>query len=504
MKFFKNLFSRFVFNALLVIGQAAVVALLIFRLSKYFFYIYVAANIFAYLIVLLLVNKKQSANLKLPWIIFILLFPIPGSISYVIFGRQYFPKKRSERYKMVESKTQPFLSVDENIELPEDVNSEFNYLKTVTNNVPTKYNDLKYYKSGEDLYADLLESIKKAEKYIFIEFFILSKGKMLNEMMGLLELKVQEGLDVRVIYDDIGSMKKLSVNFNRKMEKRGIKCLKFRPFIPIMSGVHNNRDHRKIIVIDGKICYTGGINLADEYINEIHPFGHWKDNGIKVEGSAVDYYLGLFLTTWNTNYRVKDLDYKDFFTPQKVSKENIMFTFGDGPAPIYNEHITNNVYLNIINNSKKYLYITTPYLIIDYDLTNALKIASKRGVDVRIITPHIPDKKAVFWITRNSYAELIKAGVKIYEYTPGFIHSKCILCDDYLSILGTVNFDYRSLIHHFECASIMYNVSIYQEMYDDFMETLEKSEEISLEKAKKLNRYNRLFVYLIELFAPLL
>jgi len=301
-------------------------------------------------------------------------------------------------------------------------------------------------------------------------------------------------------------MKQLSAFFNKQIEKTGIKCLKFRPFIPFVSAAHNNRDHRKAIIIDGKVVYTGGINLADEYINVISKFGYWKDNGLKVEGTSVDHFLYLFLSTWDTNYKKKklDKDFQKFFKKHESVGSNTMLTFGDGPLPVFKEHITENVYLNIINNSKKYLYITTPYLVIDHELMNALKLASKRGVDVRIITPHIPDKKVVFWITRNSYSELIESGVKIYEFTPGFIHSKCILSDDDIAILGTVNFDYRSLVHHFESASLMYNVNVYNDMLNDFNETLEKSEEISLDKAKKINKFKRIIVLIVEIFAPML
>lgn len=327
---------------------------------------------------------------------------------------------------------------------------------------------------------------------------------MLNEIVDILEQKVNEGLDVRVIYDDIGSIKHLPNNYDKYLEKKGIKCVKFFPFVPIVSTVHNNRDHRKAIIIDGKIAYTGGINISDEYINKTSPFGYWKDNGIRVIGDGVKNFIALFLMTWNCFYKTGDKDYSIYFKESNISNDTITLHFGDGPSPMYKDLIGENVYLNIINRSNKYLYITTPYLIVDYNLTNALKNAAKRGVDVRIVVPHIPDKKMIFWITRSNYCDLISAGVKIYEFTPGFIHSKFILSDDDLAIIGTINFDYRSLVHHFECACLLYNAKCYKDMYDDFLNIINVSQLISLEESKKVNRGRRLLVSIIQFFSPLL
>lgn len=503
MRLLKTIFGRFIINALLVIGQVALIAYFISLLSERYIYVFLVTRIIAYLVVVLLINKKQNPNLKIPWIVFILITPIAGTLSYLAFGKQFFPKQKSRRYLYYNDLLSKYLKHDE-LNLKENILDQSKYIENVTGFHMTKNNNLKYYNCGEDIYKDLIEDLKNAKEYIFLEFFIFSKGKLLNELLDILKQKVKEGLDIRIIYDDIGSVRNLNVRFNRKIEKMGIKCLKFHPFIPFVSASHNNRDHRKIIIIDGKVCYTGGINIADEYINLIHPFGYWKDNGLKIEGDALNSMLVLFLTTWNANYKKKDEEFDHFFKEHTISNDVYVQPFGDCPAPIFHEYVSENAYLNIINSAKKYLYITTPYLIIDFTVLNQLRLAAKRGVDVRIIVPHIPDKKLVFWVTQSNYNELINAGVRIYEYTPGFIHSKYILSDDEISILGTVNFDYRSFVHHFECASLMTNIPNYNEMYRDYIETMEKSQEIKKEDVKKINIFKKLIVLIVDFFSPLL
>ena len=503
MRFIKSIFGRFIINTLLVIGQVALIAYFISVLSERYIYVFLVTRIIAYLVVVLLVNKKQNPNLKIPWIVFILITPIAGVIGYLAFGKQFFPKRRSKKYLYYENLLNKYL-IDDSVKIDDKYVDQSNYLKRVSNFPMTKNNKLKYYSSGEDIYKDLIEDIKNAKEYIFLEFFIFSRGQLLNELLDILKVKVKEGVDVRIIYDDIGSVRNLNIRFNKKVAKMGIKCLKFHPFIPFVSSAHNNRDHRKIIVIDGVICYTGGINIADEYINLVHPFGYWKDNGLKIQGDAVNSMLALFLTTWNANYKEKDQDFDHFFKKHNIQNDVLVQPFGDGPKPIYNEYIGENAYLNIINSAKKYLYITTPYLIVDYTILNQLKSAAKRGVDVRIIVPHIPDKKIFFWITQSNYRELVESGVKVYEYTPGFIHSKYILVDDEISILGTINFDYRSLVHHFECASLMLNLDIYDNLKNDFINVMNASQEKKIEDVKKVNIFKRLIVLIFDFFSPLL
>ena len=291
-----------------------------------------------------------------------------------------------------------------------------------------------------------------------------------------------------------------------ELEKNGIKCNRFNPFRPIASVVHNNRNHRKQIIIDGVVGISGGINIADEYINEINRFGYWKDNGFIIRGESVSNMLAMFLRSWNLYYKNKDKEYECLFPNKYPVYEEAGYSlmFGDAPRPIDNVHIGENAYLNIINQAKETLYITSPYLVVNNYMINALINASLRGVDVRIILPHIPDKKTIFMLSRSNYFELVKNNVKVYEFSPGFIHSKMVLCDNEIAILGTINFDYRSFIHHFECACFMYKVDCVKEMYEDFNNTISSSEEITIDKIKKAGLIKRTFLAILKFFAPLL
>ncbi len=503
MKFFKNIFSRFIINGLLIIIQVAVFIYIMLELSEHYMYIQIFFSVLSYILLLIIINTKTSPTHKIPWLVFIALFPVPGLISCLLFSGQLLPKGIAKSMHDNNIRLSAYLTYQE-IELPIHIDTQYKYIENTSNLPRTIGNDIKYYALGEKMFDDIINDLEHAERYIFLEFFILSKGYMIDKILNILENKAKKGILVRIIYDDIGSMKHLSKRFPKKMAKKNIECIKFSPFIPIISGIHNNRNHRKAIIIDGKIAYTGGINLADEYINKISPFGHWKDNGIKIVGSGVQNYISMFLTTWNTYKPKADKAFEKYFNIQKVDNDCVSLPFGDGPKPIYEERVGENAYLNIINKSNKYLYITTPYLIVDYSMTNALRNAALRGVDVRIITPHIPDKKIVFWVTRSYYKELIEAGVKIYEYTPGFIHSKMILADDELAVIGTINFDYRSLVHHFESACLIYRSEAYQDMLNDYKETLSKSHEITLEEAQKINKGKGLIIKIIQIFTPML
>ena len=302
-------------------------------------------------------------------------------------------------------------------------------------------------------------------------------------------------------------MKVLPYDFDKKLIKLGIKCIKFNKYYPIVSVVYNNRDHRKIAVIDGYIGYTGGINIADEYNNIIEKHGYWKDNGVRLYGEAVANLTLMFLKTYNI-YSGEKSNYNDFmphkYHQDKFNGDGFIQPFGDGPAPIYENYVGENVYLNIINQATKYVYITTPYLIVDHLLMNALENAAKRGVDVKIITPGIPDKKIVNLLTRDSYNDLIKSGVKIYEYQPGFIHAKTVISDDDIAVVGTINFDYRSLVHHFECGCYMVKCDCIKDIKNDFQETLKDCKIPNKKLYYSKNLFKRLFVHILKFFAPLM
>ena len=320
----------------------------------------------------------------------------------------------------------------------------------------------------------------------------------------ILKQKAAAGVEVRVMYDDIGCAGLLPGSYYKKLKKEGIDCVKFNPFRPVVSGIHNNRDHRKITVIDGKVGYTGGVNLADEYINETSRFGHWKDTALKIQGSAVSNLTVLFLQLFDA-MRKSFSDFEKYLGTdyESFDEDGYIHPFGDGPKPFYSELVGSNNFINIINSAEKYVWISTPYLIPDYNLLSALRSAAYRGVDVRIITPGIPDKKIIFNMTRSNYKYLLQAGVKIYEYSPGFIHAKEMLADGVTAFVGTVNLDYRSLVHHYECGAVLYKTPCISEIEEGFEETLQASREITDDNFK-MNFFASLLNGILDLFSPML
>ena len=354
------------------------------------------------------------------------------------------------------------------------------------------------------LRKDLLLDLKNAEKFIYLEFFIIEKGVFWDSVLEILTEKAKDGVDVRVLYDDIGCMRTLPASYDSKLEKLGIKALQFSRLRGNADGEFNNRNHRKMLIIDGKIGYTGGFNLADEYINKIERFGHWKDCGLRLEGKAVYELTKLFCVDFSLNSKNQPEFNKDCYPKiNDISSGGYVMPFGDGPKPVYPRQVSKAVIQNMLASAKRYAYITTPYLIIDNDLLTDIENASLRGVDVKIILPHIPDKKLVFIMSKSYYHRLMSAGVQIYEYTPGFIHAKTYLVDDEYAMVGTVNLDYRSLVHHFENGVFMYKTGCIPSIKEDILYTLDKSEKIESDKLKN-NLLQRFICSLVRIFAPML
>lgn len=503
MKFLKLLFSKIIVVVLLLLIQivlifAAVSFLELFPLFQ-LISIIIALSIFFNI-----VNKKESPEFKIPWLVLLFLLPLFTIMVYILFANAKMSKKDCRRLQAIQSKTNNHTaSVDCTAVLGDNIGIE-NYLYKSGSTSGHINNRVTYFKLGEEFWQDLLAELDKAEKYIFMEYFIVHNGKMWDAIHDILAKKAKQGVEVRFMYDDIGSVGAVKFGFCKKLRKEGIDCRKFNPFRPVVSGVHNNRDHRKITVIDGKIGYTGGVNLGDEYINENHRLGHWKDTAIKIEGSAVDNLLTLFLQLFDMNAKKGDEDYDKYYITEHETFEGggYIHPFGDGPKPFYSEQIGENNYLNLIGSAKHYCYITTPYLILDYNLTMALRNAAMRGVDVRIITPHIPDKKIVFNITRSNYPYLLKAGVKIYEYTSGFMHAKMLIADDELAFVGTINLDYRSLVHHYECGAVMYKTPCISDIKDDFDKTISVSQEV-MQSNFKMSKFRRLANAVLNIFSPM-
>ena len=459
-------------------------------------------SIVGLILVLALVRNSRSYSYTLPWIIILIMLPLLGTILYLIIGKNKLRSKTLKSIVKSGEENKKYLVQDEKIREEFQENGRIKYISDYTGFPVTKNNDVTYYPLGEEAFEVMLEDLKKAEKFIFFEYFIVAPGKMWNSILEILKEKAKDGVDVRVMYDDMGSIATLPSSYPEQLEKMGIKCVSFNRLNPVAGVFMNNRDHRKILVIDGKVAFSGGINIADEYINVGSKYGHWKDNGIRISGDAVWNYSVMFLTMWNA-FRKEDEDFTKFkYEFQEKPREN-GYVVPYGETPLDDENTGEDIYLNIINQANRYVYIFTPYLIIDTDMINALNLAAKRGVDVRIVIPGIPDKKVVYTVSESYLESLVKSGVKVYKYTPGFVHAKVFVSDDHIATCGTINMDYRSLYLHFECGCYLEDVDVIQDIKKDLVETIEKCHEVSKKEAIP-NLLKGMWQALLRLVAPLM
>lgn len=506
----KFLFHRACFLVLAVLVQLFVLIGVIVRFYDYFAYFYAASTIISLVVILFILNNKSNPVYKIAWIIPILLFPIFGGLFYIFLGTNKLSKRTRQRMKLIFDKTREALKPKQNIlnEMRlcnEIAANQSKYIQDYAYYPPYCNTFTEYLSIGEIKFERLKEELKKAKKFIFLEYFIIEEGIMWNSILDILKEKVKEGVDVRVIYDDAGCLLKLPYGYDKKLESMGIKCCIFNPLVPLLSTKFNNRDHRKIAIIDGHTGFTGGINLADEYINEYERFGHWKDTAIMVKGQAVWSMTVMFLSMWDYLKGI-DENFENFKPDIDLSQENCKDGYIQpyADSPLDDEAVGEVVYLNLINKARRYVYITTPYLIIDNEIITALTSAAKGGVDVRIITPHCGDKWYVHEVTRSYYRTLVEGGVKIYEYTPGFIHSKTFVVDDEYGVVGTINMDYRSPFLHFECGVWMYKCRSIADIKGDFINTLEMCQEITLKDLKQIKWYKTLIRIILRIFAPLM
>ncbi|MDE5546536.1 MAG: cardiolipin synthase [Anaeroplasmataceae bacterium] len=496
---------RYIIAILFVVLETlAVIAVMTF-LTIYIPYFYFAVVITQFGVAIAIINSNDNPDYKLPWLFFVMLIPIVGFMLYFMFYSRKLNKKQVKRMKQI---TTQRVAKDDTKELQEIqefneiISSQAIMLNKLSDSHVYGNTDMKYFPIGEELFASMVEDLKKAERFIFMEYFIIEGGLFWNTILEILKEKVAKGVEVRVVYDDIGCMMTLPGNYYKQLQKLGIKSVPFARLRGQANNEFNNRSHRKITVIDGKVGYTGGVNIADEYINHIKKFGHWKDVGIRLEGEAVNELTRLFLIDYAINNKKSDVDFSEYYCNASSKQEGYCIPFGDGPKPIYHRQVSKSVILNMLNQSKEYVYITTPYLIIDNELVQALENTAMRGVDVRIITPHIPDKKLVFLMTRSHYNRLMSAGVKIYEYESGFVHAKTYLSDDETAMVGTINMDYRSLVHHFENGVWIYKHKVIEDIKKDFLDTQEKS--IQFEKGMvKGNLFQRFIRAMAKVFSPL-
>lgn len=504
-KIIKFIFSRITIAAILIALQLILIIFIINRAYDMFKWFQLAMFLLEILIILDISKRDIPADLKIPWLAVVILLPIVGVIIYVIFSKNRARKKHVKYFKNILSSSQEIIQdykIDYNhFDKYEDC---INYITNTSGCIGFENTSTEYFDSGESFYKTYLEDLKSATSFIFMEYFIISKGLMFETVLDILKEKVKNGVEVRIMYDDIGSMGKLPSNFSKKMKEYGIICVKFNPFTPIISAIHNNRDHRKITVIDGKIGYVGGINFADEYINVVKRFGYWKDSTVKICGEATLQLTVMFLQNFNLqNKTVEDFTKYTNIKFEKINTSGYVVPFCDGPTPIYVDLIGENTYINLINHATTSIKIATPYLLLDTQLKNALSTASKRGVRVQIFTPHIPDKKYVFALTRSNYFDLLKNGIEIFEFQPGFLHNKNLIVDDEIAIVGTINLDYRSMIHHYECGIVLYKTSSINKIIEDFDNIIKYSIHIDPNKFK-LRWDEKLISSLLNIFQPLL
>ncbi|WP_311526130.1 cardiolipin synthase [uncultured Parvimonas sp.] len=512
-KFFNFIFSRIFFITCMFLIQLTLLIIFLLYFNKYFIYLYGLNLIVGMIFTFIIINDNINPAFKITWILISIALPFLGGMIYLTFGEKRLLKSVKKRLFnfSIKFKDSMDLTKDYDIETLNDsdmnVYRQAKYVNTATGS-PVFFNTkTKYFSSGEKSFEEYLNDLKSAKKFIFMEYFIISEGFFLDSVLKILKEKAEKGLDVKIILDDVGSIFTLSNKKIEEMKSYGIKIVEFNQIHGIILPKHNNRTHRKMTIIDGKIAYTGGINIADEYINVIEKYGYWKDSVLKLEGHAVASFINMFISLWDystgENTDLNSLyDKKDIEKNSNIKEElGVVIPFSETPIE---ESTSENMYLNMIRRANRYIYITTPYLIITWEMENALISAAKTGVDVRIITPHIPDKKYVHLLTRSFYKRLIDNGVKIYEFEKGFIHAKNFVCDDEFVVIGSINLDYRSLYLHFECAVWTFGTPIIKDVKRDFERTLKKSIAITPEWIKKRKLITRILQSLLKLFAPLM
>lgn len=498
---------RYIIAVFITIFEIAAIIGIVMLCCVYIPYFYILCYVTAFACIIKIVASDDNPDYKVPWVLFVLVIPIVGFMLYFLFYSRKLQKKfirRLDELKKYRYERNQVEILDELEKQNVHAAAQAKMLCSISGASVFKNSKQAYYPLGEDMWQAMLCDLEKAEKFIFMEYFIIEEGTFWNSILDILKRKASAGVTVRVLYDDIGCMSTLPGDYHKQLTKLGIEATPFSRLRGNADSEFNNRSHRKICVIDGKIGYTGGVNIADEYINKIQRFGHWKDTGIRLEGEAVWELTRLFLTDYGINVKkLPKTDHELYPKQSDICADGYIIPFGDGPHPLYERRVGKSVIQNMLATSTRYMYMTTPYLIIDNELCQSIENAALRGVDVRIIVPHIPDKKLVFGMTRSFYHRLMKAGVRIYEYKPGFIHAKSYISDDEYAMIGTINLDYRSLVHHFENGVWMYKCDCIRELKRDIDETLAQSIEVAPDMLKT-GLITRFIRSVVRIFAPML
>ena len=502
------IFSRFGVLLVILLLQFFVLFQMLFRLQDFFPQYTVLNTILSIILIIYVLNRDINPNAKITWLTIVLLVPIAGTLFFIFTQLELGHRALRRRLGDLIKDTHIAILQDEGIieELKEEEPELIALTRYLNRSGCFPVYDrttVNYFPSGEKKYLELLKQLKEAKHFIFLEYFIIDEGIMWGNVLEILKDKAEEGVDVRVMYDGTCEFNLLPHDYPKRLQKLGIQCKVFAPVTPFVSTHYNYRDHRKIAVIDGHTAFTGGINLADEYINKVKRYGHWKDASNMLKGEAVKSFTLLFLQMWYVTEESTEF-YKFLAYPSGGDKEAKGYVLPYGDWPLDKDKAGESVYIDILNHAKNYIHIMSPYLILDGEMEYALKFAAKRGVDVKLILPGIPDKTAPYALAKTHYAPLLEAGVKIYEYTPGFVHAKVFVSDDSKAVVGTINLDYRSLYHHFECAAYLYKVDCISEIEEDFESTLRKCKKITIKEARNEKIFYRLLGGIMKIFAPLL
>lgn len=507
-RIYRLLFGRLAVIFFLLFLQITCFLVILFRFSHLFFYVSLFLRLLSSAVVIaILLSDRILPDVKSAWAIPILLFPLFGGLFYLISDMGSISKHFRKKLYLLQARQKQLLGIAVSCthSFPKPIERQVFFLKHAAHFPCYKNTCSRYLSPGESFFSRLLEELKKAEHTIFLEFFIIANGFLWDSVLAILKRKAQQGVDVRIIYDDAGCLCTLPHRYPKELEAYGIRCRIFSPLHPAISRCLNSRDHRKLAIIDGHTAFTGGINLSDEYINLYHIHGHWKDAGLLIHGEAVWSFTAMFLSMWEY-LGGEEKDPEQYLPrthhPDPFAQDGWYIPFGSDPCG--RNSVSAYCLGNILHRAEKYLYLDTPYLIVDNETADALCLAAKSGVDVRIITPGVPDKWYVHMMTRSFYPLLIESGVRIYEYTPGFVHAKCLVCDDTIAVVGSINLDYRSLYQQFECAVWMYQSRTVADVKTDFLETLSHSREITLKDCRSAPWYVRLLRTILRIFAPLM
>ena len=502
---FRLIFGRTTVVILLLAAQVLLLFVGFWKLNGSI--VYGVSSLLGLAVTLTIVNKPENPAIKITWIVLIMLVPVFAVPFYFFVNMEWGHRLARARLQDIRRMSEAYIRPDPaGMESLRKENPQMAglaaYMERSGQMLCYQDSQVKYLPSGEAFFKEVLRQLEQAKHFIFLEYFIVEEGYMWGRILRLLERKVKAGVEVRVLYDGTCAVGKLPYQYPKKLEELGIRCKMYAPLRPLVSTHYNNRDHRKILVIDGRVAFTGGINLADEYINKRVLHGHWKDTAVVLTGGAVRNFTLMFLQMWS----VSEYPYEDF-TPyldaaRPVEAEGWVLPYCS--SPFDTEKVGEMAYMDILNQATDYVHITTPYLIIDHELTTALTFAAKRGVDVKLILPAVPDKKTVFALTHTYYRELLEGGVQIYEYTPGFIHAKMFVSDDSTAVVGSINLDYRSLYLHFECAALLYRCPAVADVERDFQETLAKCHAVTLEECRTARLSQKLTGLLLRPLAPLM